>query len=192
MTISNKTIGVFRDSLLFFSKEFKGTRVIIGKVANIGRAEDYSIHSVENFSDELFASIEEFRNELSFSLIEKKNIQDIHTCYCGTAMGKHFIVSKDGTIKTCSHLDVDGEFVVGHIIDDVFSIDTNRVAYLQQKYVVCNRSRCGECIAKYYCAGGCPSNEKYSYEDYISACELQKRIFVNRMEERLRSNSQHV
>lgn len=178
MTVSSETIKYLRDSLEFFSKEFEGTKILIGKVSKIGRAEDYDIDCIDDFGKIINRLIEEYKEKLSFSLLEKKDLKNIHTCYCGAAQAKHFIISKDGSIKTCAHYDENEEFVIGNVIDDELVFDNKKIKNMQEKYNVRKREDCSECIAKYYCAGGCPSTQCYSYEDYKNACQVQKEAFL--------------
>lgn len=187
MTVSSETINYLHDSLEFLGAEFSGTTVLIGKVSKIGRAEEHNIDYIKDFDSELTSLLDKFKNQLSFAMIKKKKIEDVHTCYCGAVQGKHFIISKNGVIKTCAHFDILNEFVIGKIIDGEIMLDKDKIIDLQKKYNVCNRETCKECIAKYYCAGGCPSNEKYSYEDYKSNCKIQKKIFISKLEEAIQT-----
>lgn len=79
-----------------------------------------------------------------------------------------FIISKNNNIKVCAHEDADGIFIIGRVEGEKIVLDENKIEELQNKYSVHKRQQCAECIAKYYCAGGCPSVENYSYDDYIS------------------------
>lgn len=181
MTVSSETIKYLRDSLEFFSREFEGVKVLIGKVSNIGRAEKYDIDRIDDFSKKISDLINEYKGKLFFSMIEKKELKNIHTCYCGAVQGKHFIISKDGSIKTCAHFDANEEFVIGKVIDDNLVFNYKKIKDAQEKYNVCNRENCKECIAKYYCAGGCPSSQCYSLEDYRNACQVQKEVFLSKL-----------
>lgn len=185
MTVSSENIKYFRESLEMFSLEFPKVRVLIGKVSKIGRATDYNIDNVENFDKKLYSTIDDFKEKLNFSILEKKKINEVRTCYCGAVTGKHFIISKNNIIKVCAHEDADNIFVIGRVEGGKIILDENKIEELQNKYSVHKRQQCVECIAKYYCAGGCPSVENYSNDDYKSSCNIQKNIFLTKIKEML-------
>lgn len=186
MTVSSETVKYLRDSLDFFSQEFEGMKVLIGKVSKIGRAEGYDIDCIDDFGIIINRLIDEYKEKLSFSLLEKKDLKNIRTCYCGAVQGKHFIISKDGSIKACAHHDENEEFKIGNVIDGDLVLDSKKIKSIQEKYNVRNRKDCSECIAKYYCAGGCPSTQCYSYEDYKNACQVQKEVFLSKLRQELK------
>lgn len=181
MTLSKYTYSYLNDSLEFFSKEFPGVAVLIGKCTNIGRAYEQGMDSIDNYVDTLIETISQYKGRLSFTLFDKKQIKDIHLCYCGATRGKTFIVSSDMIIRSCAHVDVKGIFEIGRILENEVVIDENSISLLEKRFEVSNNEYCKECIAKYYCAGGCPSNRLYSISDWKEACVLQKRIFISKL-----------
>lgn len=178
VTISRKTYKKLDKILDFYKYNFPKSNIIVGKVADIGRASVNRISCGNDINDYIYEMIIKYKDCLHFSMIEKKDVDNIKTCYCGAVTGRHYIVSSDNTIKCCSHLDEEEYFKIGKIEDGCFRLDKEKITYLKERFDVRNNIKCKECIAKYYCGGGCPSNEIYSKE---ISCDITKKIFIYKM-----------
>lgn len=182
MTLSPQSIEQLDTSLAFFAKEFPNANILIGKVASIGRAANND-EFISNFdyTDTLLKAVNKYQEKLNFTMLNKRKIKNIRTCYCGAVQGRSFILSQDNIIRSCAHQDDGNSFSIGRMEEGKLILDNDKIAKIQSEFSVLSFSKCVECIAKYYCVGCCPSNEIYSPKDNDDACILTKKIFLDKV-----------
>ena len=96
---------------------------------------------------------------------------------CG-AGSEYLAVSPTGDIYPCHQFVGNNDFYMGSVLDNTLNTD------IQDKFIEVNvtkKAECSDCMAKYYCSGGCIANS-YHYEKELSkpyqgACEMMKKRF---------------
>jgi len=94
---------------------------------------------------------------------------------CG-AGGEYVAIVPSGDIFPCHQFAGEAGFRMGSVLSGEFDRD------MQKRFQACNlmtKPECGECWAKYFCAGGCAANAyKYNgdiYKPHKFTCELERK-----------------
>lgn len=141
--------------LAFFADNFPGTRVMTSDVQVSGNALK---HGIKSPCGNNIAIKKKYEKILNLSYDSEKRIKCF---YCGACTSKEFIVSSNGIVKTCAHVDPKRRFEIGRISDGKLIIDEMKVNENLNRYSIEKEEKCRECIAKYICSGGCPHSREY-------------------------------
>ncbi len=97
---------------------------------------------------------------------------------CG-AGSEYVAVSPVGEIYPCHQFVGDENYLMGNVLTGKFDESKQKVFYDNTVFA---KSECRNCIAKYYCSGGCTANALHFSGDiskpYAMACELMKKRFM--------------
>lgn len=143
----------------FIKENFNGTTIRINPVINIGAAKKNCIKSISHNEWEQFVSQIKKIFDKDVTVIDARPFKDILKKYsygCENLYMTNWFYWLDGSITCCTNRESE-EYMIGKVVDGTASIDRTKIKHLQEINYVEGIEKCSECIAKYYCAGGCPS-----------------------------------
>lgn len=86
----------------------------------------------------------------------EKSLTTMHHYGCEHMQMTNWFCWLDGKITCCTDRDTD-IYVIGILDNHVLKMDYEKMSSFIEKNYVENIVKCDKCLAKYYCAGGCPS-----------------------------------
>ena len=135
---------------------------------------------IENFKRSLLVAYN-CNAELICSAVR---LDALTTTFCG-ALGENFYITPEGFVTTCTEVSSPDEllsklFFIGKYNEETKKFDFNKdkIDYLTTRNVH-NMEGCGNCIAKWHCAGGCPAKSVQSGELFDSLSTDDCRIARN-------------
>lgn len=138
----------------------------------------------EEYDNLARAYIERRKGEKWFNffhfMLDLKNGPCIIKRLRGCGAGNEYVaVSPIGELYPCHQFVGESEYYMGNVLTREFKNDIQEVFFENNVY---NKSDCKNCIAKYYCSGGCTANCLHfsgdMHKPHKIACELMKKRFI--------------
>ncbi len=97
---------------------------------------------------------------------------------CG-AGNEYLAITPLGDIYPCHQFATDEAFKMGNVLDDEFDCKKQQQFFKSSIYT---KEHCNDCIAKYYCSGGCLANSYHFAggidNQYEVSCEMMRKRFM--------------
>lgn len=98
---------------------------------------------------------------------------------CG-AGSEYVAVTPTGDIYPCHQFVTDCDYYMGSVFDQNFNLDIQKKFFENTVY---QKAECKNCVAKYYCSGGCKANSLHFAGDlnkpYKLSCDMMRKRFLN-------------
>lgn len=99
-------------------------------------------------------------------------------CGCGN---EYVAVTPDGDIYPCHQFVGQNGFVMGNVLNET-GVYTSDMKTAFSKANIFNKKGCGECWARYFCAGGCNANNNQYNGDMLTPLEISCALEKKRVE----------
>lgn len=156
--VTRDTVLKTKEYAEFLLDNFAGSTVKVAAVILTGDAVNNSIDKISFNEWNYFIS--ELRNIVGdkIALIDSKPEKKIDVRYeygCEHMRMHNWFCWLDGSITCCTDREKD-LYEIGRLIDDKIVINYDKMLELKNGNFIEHIEKCSNCIAKYYCTGGCP------------------------------------
>ena len=156
--VTTDTIKNAEKYIRYMKENFPGTNIKLNAVKNIGGARENHIAKIPfNLWRKFIAKAKKDFGK-SALIVDSKPEKDVSYRYyygCEYITADNWFLDVDGKITCCTDRGLDN-FIIGRVNKGICSLDFNKIKTISEGNYVENISKCSNCIAKYYCAGGCP------------------------------------
>lgn len=156
--ITKETIKKEEAFFAFFCEQFPQAVIKLNPVIITGDAEKNGIEKISMHEWNLFMQKAQSYSEGILTLIDatpKKPLDIAYAYGCEHMEGVNWFYWLDGTVSCCTDREK-GKYVIGQFKNHHLDIQWENIqAFIENNYIE-NLGKCHDCIAKYYCAGGCP------------------------------------
>lgn len=183
--ITKDTIANSKEYIDFFRKYFKGNEIKIATVIILG---DAITNGIERVSlPEWNKFIAEIRNRAGNEVIiidskPEKKLDYIYTYGCEHMNLINWFCWLDGNISCCTDRE-NPSYYIGRIAEGDLELNYNKMMKIKKENDINNLAECHDCLAKYYCSGGCPEfrNGKLNCERRV---KKYARMFIQKASEK--------
>lgn len=169
--ITKDTLENAEEYILFFKDNFPGTVVKMRAVITTGDAQNNNFERISLGDWKNFIYTVEILADGKLEILDskpEKSLFTIHEYGCENMQMINWFYWLDGTITCCSDRKK-RSYIIGKLENNNIILDYDFMDKISTENHIENISNCKTCIAKYYCAGGCPSfrNEKINCDKRI-------------------------
>lgn len=183
--ITKDTIAKPKEYIDFFRKYFNGNEIKIAAVIILGNAITNGIERVSLLEWNKFVDEIKTRAENEIIIIDskpEKKLDYIYTYGCEHMNLINWFCWLDGNISCCTDRE-NSKYHIGTIVGDNLELKYDKMLRLKKENDVNNLAECDDCLAKYYCSGGCPEfrNGKLNCERRV---KKYARMFIQKASEK--------
>ena len=165
----------FEQLIDFFIAEFPGSTVRMNPVIFTGNAVKNDIKRITVGEWKNFINKVTDKSRGRLDIIDCRPEKSIKTKYfygCGYMDMTGWFAWLDGKVTCCTDRELD-DFVIGEFRDKGLIMNEELMIKLHTENNVLNINTCESCIAKFYCAGGCPK-----FRNGLINCDRRKEKYV--------------
>lgn len=155
--ITLDTISNYTDYAKFFMENFSGTSIKVHAVMITGNAKLNELKKIllEIWS-QFIIQIKQIVGD-SITILNSKPDKDVFYAYffgCEHMCMTNWFYWLNGTITCCTDRDYE-PYIIGKVEKNIVNMNYERMHLLQNNNYIENITKCNDCLAKYYCSGGC-------------------------------------
>ena len=183
--ITKETIKKPKEYIDFFRNYFQGNEIKIAAVIILGDAITNDIERVSFSEWNKFVDEIKTRSKNELTIIDskpEKKLDYIYTYGCEHMNLINWFCWLDGNISCCTDRE-NSNYHIGTIVGGMLEINPKKMLEMKEQNDVNNLTKCHDCLAKYYCSGGCPEfrNEKLNCERRV---KKYARMFIQKASEK--------
>lgn len=157
--ITSDTINKPAEYAKFFVDNFPGTTIKMGPVIITGGAKANEMEKIPFITWLQFVEHIKKLTQNSITILNSKPDKDVFFSYsygCEHMCMTNWFYWLNDTITCCTDRDND-VYIIGTILGNNVKMNFDLMYLLENKNYIENISECDDCLAKYYCSGGCPT-----------------------------------
>lgn len=156
--ITTDTIENKEEYISFLAQKFPGAKVKMSAVILTGDAKANHIKRISPPEWKIFMEEARTLSDGKLEVMDSKPEKRLDILYeygCEHMRMINWFCWLNGKITCCTDRDTD-TYVIGRLCDNEVIMDYNLMNNLALENHVSNISKCKECLARFYCTGGCP------------------------------------
>lgn len=160
--ITKDTLLYAKEYAEFFINTFPGCSVKVSAVIVTGNAKTNNVERIQVNEMTKFVELIEKKAQGKIKIIDSKPEKILTYKYvygCEHMRTTNWFFWLDGKISCCTERN-NSNFYIGNIDKNTLNMNFSLMKRLMEENNVENIEKCSECIAKYYCSGGCPEFRK--------------------------------
>lgn len=186
-TVSSLSVQEMVPTVEYFCDELRATQIQLEPLFSCGRCRTHRDLAPEPaiFADNFKKCVPIALSAGAELLCSAVRLDVLTSTFCG-AMGENFYVTPEGYVTACTEVSSSDEALSEQFF--IGKYDQGRQEYvlwdekrnMLSSRVVDNLPDCQQCIAKWHCAGGCPSKAAYHGDMYhtlqLPSCEIARAL----------------